>query len=189
MVVLVAEGDDNGADKNEDRHKRLDIDRHQQRGDGGTDFRAEKHADRLSQLHQSRVREADHHRVGRGGALNDRRDKGTHQHGDKLVAGDFLQKRSQLVARGKLETLAHVFHTDEEESQTAESHNDVQNNTVSVHNLIPLILQTVCYNTDKNIITHFLLFFYNIFVFSLKISMNYNSPSKGSRGVRPYYFD
>ena len=134
MIVLLAEGDDDRAEEDENRHERLDVDRNQQRRDRRTDFGAEQHTDRLPQLHQTRVGKADDHRVGRGGALDDSGDKRTDQHCEKLVARDFLQQRSQLVTCGKLESFTHVFHTDEEQAQSAERHDDLQNDTVSVHN-------------------------------------------------------
>ena len=121
----MAEGDDYRAEEDENRNERLDVDRHQKRGDRCTDFGAEQHAYSLTELHQSGVRETDDHRVGSRGALNDGGDERTYKHRNELVAGNFLQQISQLVTCGKLQTLAHVFHTDQKQTETAERHNDL----------------------------------------------------------------
>ena len=125
VVVLFGIGDDHRAHKGKYRNKRLDIDRQQQRGCGRTDFGTEQNTYTLINVHKSGVYKADNHCVGRRGALNNGGYKQAYHHGDEFVAGDFLEHDPELATCGELQALAHVFHTNQEKTKSAQRHYDV----------------------------------------------------------------
>lgn len=122
---LFAEGIHQYADQQERRSDIRKLEGDQLGGDGGADVCAENDACRLINIHQPRVDEADDH-DGRGrGGLHQHRKEHTYKQSEQAVAGQHLQQMSQTVTSGALQLVAHHFHAEQEQTQSAAQHEEI----------------------------------------------------------------
>ena len=97
----------------------------QDAGDGGTDVGTEDYAGCLCQVHDTGIDKAHDHYGGGGGGLNDHGDEYTQQEAEDSVSGQLLKKILHLRTGCQLQSVTHIFHTEQECAQAAQQLNDI----------------------------------------------------------------
>ena len=90
------------------------------RGNGRSDVCPEDDADRLHQIQEPRVDEADHHDGGCAGGLDDRSDECPRDDRHITVAGEKVEDAAHAFSGGFVETVTHEFHAEYEDGESAE---------------------------------------------------------------------
>ena len=117
--VLHEQGND-AAGKEQERRVARQVEGRDLRRDRGTDVRAHDHADRLGQVHQRRVHEADHHHVRGRRALDQHGHQNTDQDGRDALPGYHFQDDLQFVAGSVFQSCRHDGHAVQEKPDAAE---------------------------------------------------------------------
>ena len=98
-----------------------DVEGDDLRRDRGSDVGSEDDADRLHQVQESRVDEADHHDRRRAGGLDDRGDEGPRDDRHITVAGEEVENAAHPLSGGFMKSVAHELHAEDEDCEPTEN--------------------------------------------------------------------
>ena len=109
-----------GTREHEDRCDRGEAEGDEERGDGGTDVRAQDDAAGVVQRHEAGVHEGDGHDGGGAGGLDHGGEEQSDQEAGQAVAGEGFEDGTQLRAGDLLDTMAHHVHTCDKQAEASQ---------------------------------------------------------------------
>ena len=109
-----------GTREHEDRCDRGEAEGNEERGDGGTDVRAQDDAAGVVQRHEAGVHEGDGHDGGGAGGLDHGGEEQSDQKAGQAVVGTGFEDTAQLRAGDLLDTVAHHVHTCDKQAEASQ---------------------------------------------------------------------